>query len=190
MTDPYAAHPIPACCVGERCIRCGRQAHHKIGEEMFDDDPQPIRHGLSSYLCCWHFREAMGATGTPWCVPEGWDYKSEPSYQSSPTTADLATLSDRMGERIRRDTQRAIERFDGAADGAGWAIEREGPGPPVTMVDALLSFGLGLCAILTGLALLRFAGPQMVVPTAIGCLLGVWAMVVGARQLAREWRTR
>lgn len=107
-----------------------------------------------------------------------------------PSEADLAAHADQMGEHIRQDTQRAIERFDEAAAGAGWAVEREGPDPPVTIVDALLSFGLGFCAILTGLALLRFAGPQMVVPTAIGCLLGVWAMVVGARQLAREWRTR
>lgn len=43
---------------------CGAPATHKVGEEMFADDPQPIRHNLTAYVCCQHFTAMMGlATG-------------------------------------------------------------------------------------------------------------------------------
>ncbi len=38
------------CCAGEKC-KCGKDADHKIGEEIFDDDPNPIRHNLTAYVC-------------------------------------------------------------------------------------------------------------------------------------------
>ena len=69
----FRDHPILASCRGGKCRECGAQAHHKIGEEQFDDDPQPIRHNLTAYLCCYHFRRAMGGTGTPWCDPVSWE---------------------------------------------------------------------------------------------------------------------
>jgi hypothetical protein len=44
---------------GERCF-CGKPAAHKVEEVDFADDPQPIRHPLTSYVCREHFREIMG----------------------------------------------------------------------------------------------------------------------------------
>lgn len=46
-------------CIGEFCW-CGQIAKHKVEEVVFDDDPQPIRHPLTSYLCRQHFIELMG----------------------------------------------------------------------------------------------------------------------------------
>lgn len=51
--------PPRGCCEGERCF-CGRPAAHKIEETVFADDPQPIRHPLTSYVCHDHFVELMG----------------------------------------------------------------------------------------------------------------------------------
>ena len=39
---------------------CGMQATHKIGEEIPHDDPNPIRHNLTTYVCCDDFREIFG----------------------------------------------------------------------------------------------------------------------------------
>lgn len=43
-------------CQGEKC-RCGSDAVAKVGEEIFDDDPNPIRHNLTAYICQAHFEE-------------------------------------------------------------------------------------------------------------------------------------
>jgi hypothetical protein len=51
--------PPRGCCDGERCF-CGWPAEHKVEETVFADDPQPIRHPLTSYLCHQHFLEIMG----------------------------------------------------------------------------------------------------------------------------------
>ncbi len=55
-------------CQGERCY-CGQPAEHKVEEVVFDDDPIPGRHPLTTYLCHQHFREIMGPMaelkGTP-----------------------------------------------------------------------------------------------------------------------------
>ncbi len=53
-------HFISASCRGERCSMCGMQATHKIGEEIPHDDPNPIRHNLTTYVCCDDFREIFG----------------------------------------------------------------------------------------------------------------------------------
>jgi hypothetical protein len=29
-------------------------------EVIFDDDPQPIRHPLVAYLCCYHYAQVVG----------------------------------------------------------------------------------------------------------------------------------
>lgn len=46
-------------CRGEHCF-CGRAAKHKVEEVIFDDDPMPNRHPLTSYVCHEHFRDMMG----------------------------------------------------------------------------------------------------------------------------------
>ncbi len=50
-------HPVYP---SEADTRCGVQATHKVGEEIAHDDPQPIRHGYTAYLCCDHFARVMG----------------------------------------------------------------------------------------------------------------------------------
>lgn len=52
-------HFIPASCRGERCTMCGESATHKVGEEIMWDDPNPIRHNLTAYICCRHFEQVM-----------------------------------------------------------------------------------------------------------------------------------
>jgi len=56
-------HAISAMCGGEKCA-CGEPATHKFSEEVFDDDPNPIRHPLTAYVCCDHFRLIVGGTCT------------------------------------------------------------------------------------------------------------------------------
>ena len=40
--------------------RCGDQAKHRVSEEIMHDDPNQIRHPLTSYLCCNHYGRCMG----------------------------------------------------------------------------------------------------------------------------------
>lgn len=49
-------------CVGETCSQCANPATHKVEETIFEDDPHPIRHPLTAYLCCFHFSSVMGPT--------------------------------------------------------------------------------------------------------------------------------
>jgi hypothetical protein len=55
-----AHHHVSASCEGERCTACGAPASHKVGEEIQWDDPQPNRHNLTAYLCCFHFAKVFG----------------------------------------------------------------------------------------------------------------------------------
>jgi hypothetical protein len=55
MTTPF----VSQYCKGERCF-CGEVAEHKVEETVFDDEPNPMRHPLTSYVCHAHFREIMG----------------------------------------------------------------------------------------------------------------------------------
>lgn len=48
MTD----HPVSKACIGEKCNICGDDATHKVGEEILFDDPQPVRHNYTAYVCC------------------------------------------------------------------------------------------------------------------------------------------
>ncbi|WP_439372966.1 hypothetical protein [Bradyrhizobium sp. DASA03120] len=61
MVERSAAHPGSR--DGERCF-CGNPAAHKVEEVIFADDPRPIRHPLTSYVCREHFREIMGPTAS------------------------------------------------------------------------------------------------------------------------------
>lgn len=48
MTDKF----ISASCQGETCkCRSGKPATHKVEEVIFHDDPMPIRHPLTAYVC-------------------------------------------------------------------------------------------------------------------------------------------
>jgi hypothetical protein len=50
---------VSGCCEGERCY-CGAPAEHKVEETIFYDDPHPIRHPLTRYVCHAHFVQIMG----------------------------------------------------------------------------------------------------------------------------------
>lgn len=51
-------------CEGETCL-CGKPATAKLEEVIFDDDPFPHRHPLTSYVCHDCFGRIMGA-GAEW----------------------------------------------------------------------------------------------------------------------------
>lgn len=60
-------HFVSASCRGEHCTMCPYPATHKIGEEIFSDDPNPIRHNLTAYVCCFHFGQIMGPLAARQC---------------------------------------------------------------------------------------------------------------------------
>lgn len=53
-------HFVSATCIGEHCRMCELPATHKVGEEVAHDDPHPMRHNLTAYLCCKHFTWVIG----------------------------------------------------------------------------------------------------------------------------------
>lgn len=50
---------VSATCKGEKCF-CGEPAEHKVEEAILFDDPNPIRHELTQYVCHKHFVMIMG----------------------------------------------------------------------------------------------------------------------------------
>lgn len=74
--DKPARRDISTYCKGEKCgfreplftyrlvtrpgHLCNEPAEYKVEEVIFDDDPQPIRHPLTQYLCARHFKQVMG----------------------------------------------------------------------------------------------------------------------------------
>jgi len=56
--------------VGEVCMidNCGKDATHKIGEEISNDDPYPDRHNLTNYVCCEHYQKIMGDPAKEQCA--------------------------------------------------------------------------------------------------------------------------
>ncbi len=46
---------ISGTCKGEKCTICKKPATKKLGEEIAHDDPNPIRHNLTAYVCDDHF---------------------------------------------------------------------------------------------------------------------------------------
>ena len=57
------AHAVSTQCQGESCgfDGCGATATHKVGEEPVHDDASPVRHLITAYVCCLHFRAIFGA---------------------------------------------------------------------------------------------------------------------------------
>lgn len=53
---------ISTTCEGERCW-CGKPAVRKVGEEIPFDDPNKVRHNLTSYICAFHYAQLMGPLG-------------------------------------------------------------------------------------------------------------------------------
>lgn len=58
-------HFVSGSCRGEKCGMCYRHggdspATHKVGEEIMHDDPNPIRHNFTQYVCCDHFEQILG----------------------------------------------------------------------------------------------------------------------------------
>lgn len=47
-------------CKGELCTVCKRPATNKLAEVVFSDDPYPIRHELTAYVCSEHFYMIVG----------------------------------------------------------------------------------------------------------------------------------
>lgn len=54
-------HFVSLSCEGENCSMCGQPATHKVGEEILPDDPMPVRHNLTAYVCCTHFKSIVGS---------------------------------------------------------------------------------------------------------------------------------
>ena len=61
-------HFVSASCGGEKCSMCDEPATHKVGEEIQWDDPNPIRHEFTAYVCCMHFIDIMGRPGCGWSL--------------------------------------------------------------------------------------------------------------------------
>ena len=54
---------VSGCCEGEKCSVCGNPATNKLEETIFHDDPYPMRHPLTAYVCKEHFRMIVGSLG-------------------------------------------------------------------------------------------------------------------------------
>ncbi|MCA9487506.1 MAG: hypothetical protein KC516_00940 [Nanoarchaeota archaeon] len=56
-------------CIGEICPvdNCGKDATHKVGEEILYGDPSPDRHNLTSYVCCEHYQKIFGKVAELQC---------------------------------------------------------------------------------------------------------------------------
>jgi hypothetical protein len=54
-------HFVSKSCGGETCSICEKKASHKVGEHIFSDDPNPMRHNLTAYVCCEHFGLIFGS---------------------------------------------------------------------------------------------------------------------------------
>lgn len=59
MSQPN--HFVSESCIGEKCTMCGKNATHKVGEEIaWDDVDNMNRHNYTAYVCCDCFRLIMG----------------------------------------------------------------------------------------------------------------------------------
>ena len=67
------SHFVSASCAGEFCalhrhrdplslLSSRVPSTHKVGEEILHDDPQPVRHNLTAYVCCDCYRLIFGSS--------------------------------------------------------------------------------------------------------------------------------
>jgi hypothetical protein len=70
---------VGSSCIGEICLvnNCGKDATHKIGEEILDGDPHPRRHNLTNYVCCEHYQMVLGNLAKLQCEGQKHDLYSE-----------------------------------------------------------------------------------------------------------------
>lgn len=66
-TNPSPYHFVSAAMQGWNCSCCGEPATHKVGEYIPHDDPQPIRHELTTTLCCVCYSIIMGPSAAYLC---------------------------------------------------------------------------------------------------------------------------
>jgi hypothetical protein len=61
--------------VGEVCLirNCGKDATHKVGEIILEGDPNPIRHNLTNYVCCRHYKMFLGTLAKMQCKSQKHD---------------------------------------------------------------------------------------------------------------------
>ena len=54
-------HFVSTSCEGELCRMCGKDATHKVGEEIaWDDTEGSMRHNYTAYVCCGCFKSIFG----------------------------------------------------------------------------------------------------------------------------------
>lgn len=96
-------HPVYASCTGEKCGICYRQgdknvpARHKVGEEIMGDDPMPMRHNLTQYVCCRHYMMVVGPFAVSCVKPDAQEIWGD-------STIRAKTLDAISGERDRHKT--------------------------------------------------------------------------------------
>lgn len=61
ISDVIGSSFVSACCEGEKCSVCGKDATHKLEETIFFDDPIQTRHPLTAYVCDEHFKMIVGS---------------------------------------------------------------------------------------------------------------------------------
>lgn len=86
-------------CRGETCGKCGEaEAYHKVGEIIFDDDPNKKRHPFTQYLCNDCFFEVMGPAAREFNFATGGLPKPADQY-------------DKEGDEIREVLEPLVEEF-------------------------------------------------------------------------------
>lgn len=110
------SHFISSSCEGERCSMCDKPATHKVGEEIMWDDPNKMRHNLTAYVCCDHFRAILGPAGA---CPES-DRSSEVAPSGWWTDELEKIFIARIGDPITADMKRAANIALKVARGERW----------------------------------------------------------------------
>ena len=59
---------ISGSCQGEYCRQCKSPATHKVQETILWDDPSPVRHELTAYVCCDCFQRLFGIAAQAYCL--------------------------------------------------------------------------------------------------------------------------
>lgn len=84
---------VSVSCGGEYCSMCDNPAVKKVGEEIAADDPMPIRHNLTAYVCAEHFNQIMHGSFRRRHAP------AKPALKSAP--GDEAVMVETMARAIQ-----------------------------------------------------------------------------------------